>query len=115
MHNKVQIIVCAYYMQHGKHSFSPAALVSQRLGGLCSAQGNEGHLRTRLFDTESQIHTITEWLRLDRSSGDHLVQLLCSEQGHMQHSAQDCVQSGFEYLQGWRLHNLSGKLLCTNV
>ena len=28
------------------------------------------------------------------------------KQGHLEPVAQDCVQSAFEYLQGWRLHNL---------
>ena len=31
------------------------------------------------------------------------------KQGQLQQVAQDHVQSGFEYLQGWRLHNLSGQ------
>jgi len=33
---------------------------------------------------------------------------LHSEQGHAQWAAKDCVQWGFEYLQGWSLHDLSG-------
>ena len=31
------------------------------------------------------------------------------KQGHVEGVAQDCVQMAFEYLQGWRLHNLSGQ------
>ena len=31
------------------------------------------------------------------------------KQGQLQQVAQDYVQSGFEYLQGWRLHSLSGQ------
>lgn len=29
-------------------------------------------------------------------------------QGHLDQVAQDCVHTVAEYLQGWRLHNLSG-------
>lgn len=38
--------------------------------------------RLKLFDTESQIHTFTEWLMLGGISGDQLVWLLCLEHGH---------------------------------
>ena len=31
------------------------------------------------------------------------------KQGHLQQSAQGCVQAGFEHLQGWSLHSLSGQ------
>ena len=31
------------------------------------------------------------------------------KQGHLQLVAQDHVQTAFEYLQGWRIHNLSGQ------
>jgi len=41
---------------------------------------------------------------LQRSSGPTLL----LKQGHLKPVAQDCVQVAFEYLQGWRLHNLSG-------
>jgi len=40
-----------------------------------------------------------------RSSGP--ISLL--HQGHLEPVAQDHVQTAFEYLQGWRLHNLSGQ------
>lgn len=71
MHNKGNTIVCDYCLHHRRNSFSLSVLVSQGLGGLCSAEGNEGHLKTKLFDTESQIHTFTEWLMLGGISGDH--------------------------------------------
>jgi len=31
------------------------------------------------------------------------------KQGYLEPVAQGCVQTAFEYLQGWRLHNLSGQ------
>ena len=34
---------------------------------------------------------------------------LLLKQGHLKKAAQDHVQIAFEYLQGWRLHNLSGQ------
>lgn len=49
-----------------------------------------------------------EWLRLEGTSGDPLVKPL-SKQGQEQQAAQGRVQSAFEYLQGRRLHNLSGQ------
>ena len=42
-----------------------------------------------------------------RSSGPTL-QL---KQGHLEPAAQDSVQTAFEFLQGGRLHNLSGQLV----
>jgi len=51
----------------------------------------------------------TESLRLERNCGDHQVQPLCSDRVQREQVAQDAVQSGFEYLQGWRLQSLSGQ------
>ena len=34
---------------------------------------------------------------------------LLLKQGHLDQAAQDCVSTAFEYLQGWKLHNLSGQ------
>jgi len=31
------------------------------------------------------------------------------KQGHLQPVVQDCIQITFDYLQGWRLHNLPGQ------
>uniref|UniRef100_A0A8B9Q4U4 Transmembrane protein 19 n=1 Tax=Apteryx owenii TaxID=8824 RepID=A0A8B9Q4U4_APTOW len=54
----------------------------------------------------SQNHRTVEFGRdLWRSSSPTLL----LKQGHLEHVAQDPVQVGFEYLQGWRLHNLSGQ------
>lgn len=33
----------------------------------------------------------------------------CPNQGHLQHVAQGCVQSGIKYFQRWKLHLLSGQ------
>lgn len=45
---------------------------------------------------------------VEGTSGD-LVQSLCSNQSELQQVAQRCVQLGFEYLHGQRLHNLGGQ------
>lgn len=50
----------------------------------------------------------TEKLRLKMMSED-LLQHPCSEQDLLTQVAQDCVHSGFEYLQGWTLYHLSGQ------
>lgn len=53
----------------------------------------------------SQNHR-AEWL--EGTSGDHLVQPLCSETDQLQQVTQDCVLLGFCYLKGWRLYSLLG-------
>jgi len=40
---------------------------------------------------------------------DHLIQSPLPKQGHLQKAAQDCIQAGFEYLQGRKIHNPSGE------
>lgn len=47
---------------------------------------------------------ITEWLRLEGISVDHLAQHLCQNL-----VTQVCVHTAFEHPQGWRLQNLSGQ------
>lgn len=39
--------------------------------------------------------SITEWLRLEGTSGNFLLYPTCSEQSHLQQLAQHCLQSGF--------------------
>lgn len=41
---------------------------------------------------------------LEVAAGDHLFQPTCSKQGEIEQVAQDRVQLGYEYLQGWSLH-----------
>lgn len=65
-------------------------------------------------DTESHIHTVIEGFGLDETSGDHLLQCLCSKQGHLEQTAQNCVQLGFAYLQKWAVINISGQLHLTS-
>lgn len=45
--------------------------------------------------------TVTEKLRLGRTSGDHGVQLACSEQAQPNLNALSHVQTGSEFLQGF--------------
>jgi len=52
-----------------------------------------------------------EWLRLEGISGGHLVQPLPAQARLPRANCQDCVQMTFEYLQGWKLHNLLGQLV----
>lgn len=42
-------------------------------------------------------------------SGDHWSSLSLLKQRHVEPVVQNCVQMTFEYLQRWRLHNLSGQ------
>ena len=66
----------------------------------------ENNLKQNLHRiTQSQNHTITEWLDLWRSCSPKPL----LKQGHPEPVAQDRVQTAFEYIQGWRLHNLSGQ------
>lgn len=43
----------------------------------------------------SFLHTVIEWLRLEGTSGGHLVQPPLLKQGHLEWAAQGCVQLGF--------------------
>lgn len=45
-------------------------------------------------------------VEVEGTFGD-LVQPLCSNHSELQQVAQRCIQLGFEYLQGQRLHNLA--------
>lgn len=49
---------------------------------------------------------IKEWMRW---GGVIYSTLPCSEQDQLQQVAQDSVQLGFEYAQGWRLHSFCGQ------
>ena len=56
-------------------------------------------------------YSIIESLELERTFKGHLVQLLCSEQGHPQldQGAQSPVQSDLECLQRQCIHHISGQ------
>lgn len=43
------------------------------------------------------------------TSGDHLLRPPCSKQDQLQQITLNGVQWGFEYQQGWRLHNLTAQ------
>ena len=53
---------------------------------------------------------ITKQVRLEETSGDHLIQSPCSKTDQLQQVTQDCVLLGFYYLWGWRLYSLLGDL-----
>jgi len=57
----------------------------------------------------SNIYRITEGWRLEAPLRDHLVQPPYSKQVQLQQVAQGRIQASFEYLQRWRLHNVSGQ------
>jgi len=61
-------------------------------------------------DTESMHcqYRVTEPVRLDGTSGDHLIQL-SPKVGSLQWVTKEIIQVGLEYLQRRRLHNLSGQ------
>jgi len=56
-------------------------------------------------------HRITQKMELERTSGHHLSLILCLKQGQIAQAFQACVQLGFNYLQGWTVHRLSGHLV----
>lgn len=56
--------------------------------------------------TRAQGHRTMEQSRLELMEVMSPTPVL--EDGHWVQVAQGCVQLGFEYMQGWRLHNLSG-------
>lgn len=58
---------------------------------------------------------VTEWLRLQWISGDHLSSLPLLKQTYLEPAVQNCVQMTFEHLQGWRPHNLSGQPGCDSA
>lgn len=50
-------------------------------------------------------HRITERIRLERLTVDHL----CLSRVILEYMARDCVQTVFEHLQRWNFHNLCGQ------
>lgn len=54
-------------------------------------------------------HRHTGWLRLAETSGNHLVQHPCANQGRLEQVAQSHGQAGFECPKGWRLYNSYGQ------
>ena len=59
----------------------------------------------------SQHHRITELFELEGTLKNHLVQLCCNEQGHVQldQVAKSPIQPDIECLQGWGIYQLSRK------
>lgn len=50
-------------------------------------------------------------LRLEWTSGNYLVRPPCSKESQLEKVSQDYVQSSSEYLQDWKLHNISGQFV----
>lgn len=67
----------------------------------------------KVFGVTLNLHLIRaiEYLMLERTSGDLLVQSPCREQGRLEQVYEDCVPSGSEHPQGWRLLNQPGQSL----
>jgi len=63
------------------------------------------------MESEILFHRITEWFGLEGTLKGHLLQLPCSEQGHLQTDqvAQSPVQPGLECFHGWDIDHLSGQ------
>lgn len=57
------------------------------------------------------FHRTAQQPELEGTSGDHLSPISCLKQGQLETVFQACVQLGFNYFQGWRLHKLSGHLV----
>lgn len=51
-------------------------------------------------------YTNIQWLRLEGTSGDHLVQSCYWEDDHPEQVDRHHVHSGYEYIQGWRFQNI---------
>lgn len=56
------------------------------------------------FSSHIKNHRILE---IGRHLWTSVSPTLCSKQSRLELTAQGCVQSGFKYFQGWRIHNLS--------
>lgn len=64
---------------------------------------------SRIFATFLFVHVV--WIVTESQSGNCLINLSFSVQGHLQEAAQGLTQLSFEYLQGHVLHSLPGKLI----
>lgn len=107
MHNKRKTVVCEYCLHPYRSNFSLSMIFLQGLGGICSAKSDE-HLKTKLFDIESQILHIYRMVDVgwDLWRSPSLTRLLRTVS---QEAVQDSVHLGFEYFQGWSLYSLSRK------
>lgn len=68
----------------------------------------QGDEKMESIPVESDHRTV-EWLCLKGTTWDHLVQPLYFKQQHLEYIVQDHLQSGLEFLQRRRLHNISGQ------
>lgn len=71
----------------------------------CSKIHYYTHIRSLLhlqMHTSAIFHRILEWLTLERTSGDQVVQQPLLKQWHLEPVAQGHIQTAFKYLQGWR-------------
>jgi len=91
------MVVIVPWPEKGKFSFSLlfSCKVLQTAKGLCFHEA---------VSESSQNHRMAD---SGGTSGSHPIQDPWLMQGYLETVAQDHVQTAFEYLQGWRLHNLS--------
>ena len=75
---------------------------------LCSPASSSS-LPTQTLPVQYFQYLITARLRLEGTSGGHLLQPHWLKQGHLELVTQDHIHTASEYLQGRRLHRLSGQ------
>lgn len=76
--------------------------------------GSQGSWKVKVvkhgsFNSSLITTGITEQVRLEGSSGDHLAQPPPSKQGHLNRSFHGSVQLGIVSLQGWIFHSSTGQ------
>lgn len=105
MTSEGKTMVCDYSLHHCRKGDSLSISLSCRVWVDSAVQ--KAVMTIWRLSCLTQNLTFSEWLILGGISGDHLVWLLCSEQGHRRLSR--TVHLSFEYFQRWSLYSLSEK------